>query len=317
MAETDASVSGFSEISGYKYDGFNEHVMSELEQILMKFTGLPKTQSLIRFYDSVQHHLFEDPTAHGFSIVPFAEQLVQQLYQVYLNHGYTGSVKDMLFSFTKSMEVATHTDVISSWNREKALTLAEWNYLFQEHDSDPEAHPDLYELFNQKAPVNLEPNFYFSYFVTDNSSLLSNDGYTLTSWNTHQGTLYAELRYDVATGEVDQKYIEVKDTNKSIVIGVKVVSGTAYTYVKTPTKELLMKAPFKNKGLDRVVLTYDASTITARNLLETKSTKNNITAFAPIVMRTYVPMENGDTCLHEISYYPKTISSSEQLFFLN
>lgn len=317
MAETDAKVSGFSEVSGYKYDGFNEHVMSELEQILIKFSGLPKTQALIRFYDDVQHHLFEDPTAHGFSVVPFANQLIQQLYQVYLNYGYTGSVADMLFSFTKSLEVATHTDVISSWNREKALQSCEWNYLFNEHNSDPKAHPELYTLFNQKAPVNLEPNFYFSYFVTDNDSLLSNDGYTLTNWNTNQGTLYVEFKYDVSTGAVDQKYIEIKDTNKSIEIGVKIVSGTAYTYVKTPSKELLLKSPFKNSGLDRLVLTYDYDSITARNMLETKSTQNTLNTFIPIVMKTYVPMEKSETCIHEISYYPKTIASSEQLFFLN
>ena len=46
-------VSNFSEISTYKYDRFNEMVLSQLEQIIINFTNLPRVQALIQFYDTV------------------------------------------------------------------------------------------------------------------------------------------------------------------------------------------------------------------------------------------------------------------------
>ena len=118
-------VSNFSEISTYKYDRFNEMVLSQLEQIIINFTNLPRVQALIQFYDTVDKHIFHEPKAHGFSINPYKSELINQLYQVYLNFGYTGDVKQMLFSFIKNIEIATHEDINYGWDKTKALPLSD------------------------------------------------------------------------------------------------------------------------------------------------------------------------------------------------
>ena len=45
MTKTEYSrVTSFSEISPYKYDRFNENILSQLVQIVVNFTNLPRVQ---------------------------------------------------------------------------------------------------------------------------------------------------------------------------------------------------------------------------------------------------------------------------------
>lgn len=312
-------VSNFSEISSYKYDKFNEMVLSQLEQIIINFTNLPRVQALIQFYDTVNNHIFHEPKAHGFSINPYKSELINQLYQVYLNFGYTGDPKQMLFSFIKNIEIATHEDINYGWDKTKALPLSGWNTLFKKHDDNPKAHQELYDLFNQYGVKFLEPYFYFNYCGLDNDVLFNQNDFTIDKWNQNRGTLYCE--FNLSKSNITDNVLtlfRLKALDKEIKFEVQVIDGKLYLAFNSGSNIYLLKSPIETKGLDRFIITYDENMCEFRNLIDHKVIKDfDFNHFNPFVMHGDLNISHNDTAIRELAYYPVVTRSNDQLFFLN
>ena len=312
-------VSNFSEISSHKYDKFNEMVLSQLEQIIINFTNLPRVQALIQFYDTVNNHIFHEPKAHGFSINPYKSELINQLYQVYLNFGYTGDAKQMLFSFIKNIEIATHEDINYGWDKTKALPLSGWNTLFKKHDDNPKAHQELYDLFNQYGVKFLEPYFYFNYCGLDNDVLFNQTDFTIDKWNQNRGTLYCEFNLNKSniTDNVLTLF-RLKALDKEIKFEVQVIDEKLYLAFNSGSNIYLLKSPIETKGLDRFIITYDENMCEFRNLIDHKVIEDfNFNHFNPFVMHGDLNISHNDTAIRELAYYPVVTRSNDQLFFLN
>ena len=312
-------VSNFSEISTYKYDRFNEMVLSQLEQIIINFTNLPRVQALIQFYDTVDKHIFHEPKAHGFSINPYKSELINQLYQVYLNFGYTGDVKQMLFSFIKNIEIATHEDINYGWDKTKALPLSGWNTLFKKHDENPKAHQELYDLFNQYGVKCLEPYFYFNYCGLDNDVLFNQTDFIVDKWNQNRGTLYCEFKLN-KNNLVNNALtlFRLKALDKEIKFEIQLIDEKLYLAFNSGSNLYLLKSPIETKGLDRFIITYDENMCEFRNLIDHKViTDFKFNNFNPFAMYGDLSISHSDTAIRELAYYPVVTKSNDQLFFLN
>ena len=320
MTKTEYSrVTSFSEISPYKYDGFNENILSQLVQIVVNFTNLPRVQALIQFYDTVNNHIFHEPKAHNFSITPYKSELLNQLYQVYLNFGYTGDIKQMLFSFIKNIEIASHEDINFGWNKTKALNLQGWNTLFQKHDSNPKAHQELYDLFNQYGVKTLEPYFYFNCCGLDNNNLFNQNDFTIDQWNQNRGTLYCEIsinKSDLSDNELT--LFTINSLKQNINFKIQIIDEKLYLVFNTGSNSYLLKSPINTYGIDRFILTYDEKGCEFRNIVDHVEIKDfKFIDFEPYAIHGDLNISKNKTAIRELAYYPVVTKSNDQLFFLN
>lgn len=311
---SDQKMSAFHTYSPFRYLGFTEHNLSELEQILINFIKLPKTQALLKYYDTLDTHLNHDPTAHGYTIKPYAAYIVQQLYQAYLNQGYTGTVEDMLNSVIKDVKLATHADAVAGWDKVKVLLLKEWKFLLERHNQDPQSHPEIYALFRRQGPVSADPAWCLTYYVDPDSSIWETEGYTLLNWNQPQGTLVLSFNYEKALASPEQLYLVLEDSAHrqlqiSIIDWMLLVSSGTKTYS-------LAHACGK-KGSDTLVLTYDQEDLILHTTQAVIELTNPMPDFIPIVMYLKVPLGIDKNSIVDVTYYSFKTSKSEHNFFLS
>lgn len=326
-----STVSGFHSYDAVKYHGFTSKNMSDLERIIATFTHLPKTQAVLAFYDQIRDHLGEKD-GHHLDISQLSDELVRQLFYTYRQMGYTGSREDMIHAMVKTIEVGSVDDVLAGMSTKKAVNVPGWLAKFKEHSTDPEAHASFFDSLLPNDALNVDPDFYISYFFGEQNFLLEEEGYTITDWNKKHGTLYMALAYNFTdvTSVVEQTFLTLKFLNRTIDFVVSyepsIHKANVFLYETNKiTKKILgaITLPFEDKGYDRLVLIHEQDKCFLRSMLVTTPTFDNpFGNDTPIALELAAPIQlnanaKDKITIREVAHYPIAASISEQLFFLN
>jgi hypothetical protein len=81
-----STISGFTEYTNVRYQGFTETLLSELEQIIRKFRDDSKTQNIIDFFTNLRKH-FDTVNDGTIDLEDFSDEIVTQLYLTYRDIG--------------------------------------------------------------------------------------------------------------------------------------------------------------------------------------------------------------------------------------
>ena len=331
----DSTVSQFHTITTTKFVRFTSKNMSDFERIISKFTGLPKTQAMLAFYDTLRKHIL-DRRAHDVSLDDIHDELITQLYYTYKSLGYPGDRTAMLFAIAKNIEIGTISQCLAGYNTELAVNVIGWQAMFQEHIMDPEAHDLFFESLLPNDALNYTPDFYLTYSVGAQEYLQDEIGYPLKHWNSTEGTFFVSLSYDVRT--VDSSHISeilrLTFPTFNIIFNLECKPDGAQTAVRcviwkvsteNDSKELLgaIKLSFWDDGYDRVLMVYKPNYFLVRNMTDRVTLDTNpITDGTPshLILNASIQgladAENIVT-IKELSHYNLAASMSEQLFFLN
>ena len=313
MSKT-GSMEQFHTFSTYTYRNFSERMISDLEQIICNFSQLPRYQALREFYTKLQDHLNNQPKAHNFDIHPFSQQLVQQMYQAYLNSGYTGTISDMLMGLIKNVNIATAKDSSAGFSSTKAETVDGFDTRLDKHNKLRKAHMNLYNEFVRQGVPGLEPYFYYSAEL-HNFPAGVNEECAIPGWNIKAGSLF--LCFDYLDTEEDVPLLEFKNAHASLSFVLRYISGVTRLVIHHGTVSKTITLPFPGGGYDKLVFSYNPEVILIRDLLTTIQYVNSLGDFLPTSIVLGTEMGTGRSSLREFSYYPVDMDKSEMLFYLN
>lgn len=318
MSQTEISgqMSGFHTYTTTNESEFSDRSRRDLEEIIVKFTKLPKVQALLTFYDQVKDHL-QDKTAHDLDMTSYQSELIRQLYRAYRDAGYTGDVGAMLKSIYKDIKVGTHADVQAGWSTTKALNAVEMRYILDQHSSDSSAHPELVATFKPDAIVYAEPIYHLSYLLNKNDSYLLDDGLTLDGWNDAEGTLYFSFMYQK---ETTNELFSLVGSDVTYTFTIAYTDTEATLHLTDGTNDnLILTLPYPTSGLDRIALTYDKDKLVFRDLVGSASFNRSSLVIHPVALKLLLPLSciGSAEGIREIVYYNQAIASDDLNFFLN
>ena len=333
----DSTVSNFHSITTVEYSGFTSQNMSDFERIIMAYTKMPKTQAMMTFYDRLRNHI-SDARAHNLNIDGISDSLITQLYYIYRNLGFTGTRADMIVAMIKTIEVGTIDQCLAGVNPKKAVTVPGWQAMFNEHETDVKAHAAFFDSLLPNDALNEDPDFYLSSFFGDQDYLIEDDGYTITSWNTNEGTLYLSISYDFREEPLNTTKGKVMSldflnfsldfsvifnsndaTNRTLILKLDKTDKTTHTskYIGKLT------LAFQDEGYDRILVIYDHGVCRLRSMTDTVELNYDpLDGQFPIALYLDVPLKarsdkNDIVTIKEVAHYPMAASITEQLFFLN
>ena len=299
--EENASITGFHTISTLNYKGFDERVLSDLEQIIVDFTGLPRVQALITFYVTVRDHLLSCDT-HGLKIANFKGVLIRQLYQAYRDAGFTGSIGEMLTNIVSGLKVASIADITAGYSERKVTPAPGWKYLADAHEDDLNAHLRFKEL----TPTNYNPALY------------ETGGYTIDQWNTSCGSLYLDFTYDFTNDKNGKVLFDIDFLQHHLLVSISYTTSSTMTItvtfgdvVKTIT---VTTGPI---GCDRLLIIYNQGDLLIRDETTSIHLTCNLADILPVALILHTTLGTTGTSIREFSYYPVALTSTEQLFLLN
>ena len=323
--ETNASITGWTSVDTIRFIGFSERVMSDLEIIIQNFYKLPKVQAMMQFGEDLRVHLYQSPNDHDLDISPWHDRLIKQLYRTYRLSGYTGSIKDMLFSIDKVIDIAKHVDITAGYTKTKAVDLGGWRWLFDKHSTERLSHYDRFDDLQPSEVLNLYPGFSFSHFIKENFDPYKTTGYPIDSWNDSAGTLLVDLHYDLSNvGTIIQQFniLSLEFATTSFLIRLIAKAGSfkcrGYVVDKTSGAETALfttTLPVDPIGYTPLLLVYADKKITIRDLLS-NITIGNPFSEAPYKLKLFQPLGETGTCIREVTYYREAATTAQQLFFL-
>lgn len=313
MVQHTGSMEQFHTYSTYTYRNFSERMISDLEQMICNFSKLPRYQALTKFYDELQAHL-NNPKAHNFDIGPYTQTLLQQMYQAYLNAGYTGNINDMLNSLIKNVSVATAKDSQASYSTTKAETVQGFHTRLGNHNRLRKAHNSLYQQFVRQGIPGLEPYWYYNYELNNFPGEVGEE-YPLKGWDQKAGTIFMQLNY--RDQEEPVQLFELNDSGIALRFSLEFINGVVKIVVRYGNVTKVITPPFPGGGTDKLVLSYTPELIVIRDLLTTIQAMNPVAHFNPTTITLQTAFGNSGTCLSELAYYPVSTNKSEMLFFLN
>lgn len=322
--------SGSTMQSFYKYDttrhiGFNEELLSNLERILLSFRNSPLVSGLCKFYDNLNEHL-ASTNPHQLDISEFDPDILGQMYDLYQSLGYTGTVEDMLKSLIKSIPaIADPKTIGSSAARHEAVNVEGWKKLLDIHNRSRSAHKILFDLYylNEKM-FYTDPSWEFCYMFKELYDSYIKDGYTLTSWNPQEGTLFFEFTTVNMTGKVYLFTIYLKSETISFFLepseqyNNRQCLHIAINDAEVVSPLMTSQTPY----IDRGVFIYDNQNkrITWRTEVES-GTIEDIVLSTAVYMKLNATLQetcsiNHSAVMRFLTYYPKKMDTHQTLIFL-
>lgn len=333
----DSTVSDFHSISAIEYVGFTSQNMSDFERIITAYTNMPKTQAMVTFYDRLRNHI-NDARAHNLNIDDISDSLITQLYYIYRSLGFTGTRADMIVAMIKTIEAGTIDQCLAGVNPNKAVTVPGWQAMFNKHESDAKAHASFFDSLLPNDVLNEDPDFYLSSFFGEQNYLIEDDGYTITSWDTNEGTLYLSISYDfreeplnTTTGKVMSLDFLNFSLDFSIIFNSNDVTNRTLILKldkndkATKTSKYIGKLTlaFQDEGYDRILVIYDHGACRLRSMTDTVDLNcDPLDEQFPIALYLNSPLKarsdkTSIVTIKEVAHYPIAASITEQLFFLN
>lgn len=297
-----SKVSGFSTVTTYRYEGFTEAMISELEQILQRLGDDPKTQNIIQFFTNLHKHLTSTAGEH-IDITPLSDTLITQLYNAYRKAGFKGTRNQMLLDIDKHLEVADDTTFRAGISKTAAMTAVQWKDIYTRHLTDPSAHRKVYQTLNPTRSFNAPAIIHYS------STFQHTDANcTIANWNERYGTLVLRYRLKnsdnrIAELAVGNNKITISETNNTLVFKV---ADKTYTFKTDSTLEK-----------DRLILSYNQQQLTLATIMGIQK----VTTFD--LNKPTLTIPNGivddltDGTVYQLDYYPLNADDEEIRFLLN
>lgn len=304
--EKNSVVTGFYKYDTRKFRDFTPEHLSMLERIVLKYRNKEPLSLLMKFYPQLEQHL-NDTNPHDFQVAPFAQELLDQLYTIYQQQGYTGSVTDMLEAILKNISIANVDTIFHTASRYEAINAPGWKKLMDAHKEKQYAHDDIFESFKIHGEMFFfEPVWMFTYLFSELYLPYKEDGYTLSSWNSQEGSLFFE--------GIFQDF-----SKKTVLFDIRGLESTFRVAIETEEQaciglfhndECIVRVPIQTQVrpfLERMVFSYDN---TARTFLwRTSLYKGEIPYTFPegISLMVHVPFQeycsDEAAVLRTIQYY--------------
>lgn len=302
-----SKVSGFSTVTTYRYEGFTEAMISELEQILQRLGDDPKTQNIIQFFTNLHKHLTSTAGEH-IDITPLSDTLITQLYNAYRKAGFKGTRNQMLLDIDKHLEVADDTTFRAGISKTAAMTAVQWKDIYTRHLTDPSAHRKVYQTLNPTRSFNAPVTTHYSSIFGSIGCVVGDDTIPIEKWNNRCGTLVLRYRLknsdnQIAELAVGDNKITISETNNTLVFKV---ADKTYTFKTDPTLEK-----------DRLILSYNQQQLTLATIMDIQK----VTTFD--LNKPTLTIPNGivddltDGTVYQLDYYPLNVDDEEIRFLLN
>lgn len=183
-----SKITGFDTLSTFRFEGFTERNMSELEQILHNLDKSDSVQNIKDFYTNLYNHVHSSG-GHNIDLSEHEITFLGKLYEVYRRYGNSGSMSDMLHRIEKNITIATNKDIAAGFNDTKAVTAGQFKTVFSKHVDNATAHRRIYDALVPKATFTGTPTV--ALIGIDRDTLLDN---AHDFWCTNYGTLVLKYR---------------------------------------------------------------------------------------------------------------------------
>lgn len=333
---TEAEVSGFNSIDAIRYVGFNDRFISTFEEILTNFSNMQRTQDIINFTSKLRQHI-NNNNAHDLQLDDVSSTLIDQLYEMYRQYGYTGTTGDMLDALLKQVDIGTLEEVILGVSQTKAITAPCWQVLADRHNANVRSHKHIFETLQPGDAFNVTPQLFLNYYLRQIDETFRGDTVTLSEWNPHEGTIYFKFGYNytdnikIVTAGVGidhiwsltypqytiQCDIAIDLSNKHAALLINYIDG-----IQNRTRNLAtISLAFANNIVENIVITYTPTKLTLRTTTTTITNDSGNQYFggnhSPSQLVFHQPFNDQGTALREFAIYPVAAKNSEQVFFLN
>lgn len=310
---SDSTVSGFHTIDTRRFEGFTPQNLDEFNRILLSIKKNDKFHFLETFRQQIESHI-ANPAGHLLSFSLLEDEIVDHLYVMYTDRGYTGSKLDMLENFHKNIEVGNNDDIKAGISFEKAMSTVFWKQWFDEHNDGLGSHMTIRRAF---YPVN----------TVNKVAALSVNDYNpvkeLTidkNWNSSEMTVTFD--YDCSkkvTGSLfdiyfdDDKLMEIVGSDT----GVKLIYDDISLALDFPV----------GIGVNQYLIYFTSDKLVFRDVLNRKVITNAesnsgntvrypFTGSATSIVFTSTAGDFG-SYIPRFSVFPGSIRDSEELFFVN
>lgn len=313
MSEDDALVSGWRGIYTVRYEGFNSRNIDEFKRILDALENSVKYLSVHELYNNTQAHI-SNPDAHQITLN--ANDVLNQIYDLYRDIGNTGTLDDLVSSIDKNIKVCNQDELSAGISTSKAVPATLWKPYWITHLNRLSSHMVIRETITPDNCVNMEPVFFFD------ADAVNQLQYSLEDiWNTEGTTIVFRCTRD--TGELfhitfgdhllsfvvsantvevlfdDQLLIDIDNTQLDI---------DTYVFAYSPVKIVLHNALHRNE-----IKTTD---FTDNDLFGSSGGKWSLPSSPEfLVFNDYIG--NSDNNLYEFIMYNFPIKQNEEVFFIN
>ncbi len=328
--EENAKISGFHTIATRKPINFNEINTSELERILNSFILSPEFITIKKFFENLDYHLTDTAPFH-INMQNYKNDLVEQLFQIYIQAGYSGEYKDMLNSIVKDIDVASNEIARIGVSTTQAMTAQQFKNFFKKHVESIGSHYHLFQPFRIKANWNLMPLIHFTSDYKEDYNPYIEDGYTVTEWNPTSGTIIIDFKYITdLPKEILVFHFEdpvIRDnilTTESGVITFRTVPYEQVMYIadkvhnKSANTTAIPMTFDTRYGSDRLIISYDLNQTFIRTLT------NNVISEFNLFHHNITSLEfkqelggEGQSSINEFAYYNVAADETEAVFLLN
>lgn len=309
------SIQGFHSVGIENSREFNEKTLSELERIINAFMASPKAISLAKFYSTLESHLeaIEDP--HELDISLFSQELINTLYQYYLDQGYTGSVFEMLKSIVKTkVEVATVRETLANNTSTKAVNLTDWEALFNKHEAET-LHNNLLDIFTRQRGFNIYPQLSLNYLY-DTHKLV----HKIPHWD-YCGTINFKFCYFNSTRrEIDRVLFMIGDESDALTVRYYSEAGSDEVVINLSRPKINLDKSFTLpctiEGINTSVISFSKDESFYRDYLVTGTIPsiNQGKLLSPILTLNE-PLSAAH--LQEITFYPIKMSIADVVPLIN
>lgn len=288
-----SSITGFSDFSNYDFRGWNNISIRNLEILISALKNDKNTESVSNFISNLEKHL-DTIKAHNLDITKYTDTLIENLYHLYREGGFSGSKQDMLLGFVKEVDIANSKDVDTGLSHSKIVTTYDWNRIFDKHQTNDLSHANLFKVYHPDNCFNSEVGFSLQ---TINKELWKN-GYCLDSFNSKQGTLLLNFKH---CKDTNHEIITFSNAKEKIIL----IDKNNHLYLNDIE---LISLPETTVSLP-VVISLNHNSAVVRNDFEEREILNpffEVTELSKI-----------SSHLHSLVYYVNSATHDEQTFLLN
>lgn len=159
--ELTGNISGFAEYSTSRIvsDAKPRPVLSPADinaeiTTLRRFLSVPELEKALKL---LTNHIGNLDNPHRNDLSQFTEQVIDVLYQYYVDNGGTGSRGYFASLLFKVLHVATVEDMEAGTDETALLCIAGVRQLLHQHEIDPEAHSELISQILPGKPISAKP----------------------------------------------------------------------------------------------------------------------------------------------------------------
>lgn len=313
-----SKITGFDTLSTFRFEGFTERNMSELEQILHNLDKSDSVQNIKDFYTNLYNHVHSSG-GHNIDLSEHEITFLGKLYEVYRRYGNSGSMSDMLHRIEKNITIATNKDIAAGFNDTKAVTAGQFKTVFSKHVDNATAHRRIYDALVPKATFTGTPTV--ALMGIDRDTLLDN---THDFWCTSYGTLVLKYRDPdrsithedlggsgiggIIVNETTYDILTIQG-NINITLSMTNRSGDAhklFLQINDDTQEI---PRYTTLAKDTLVMCYNG------NNLCIGTTKEMTNIVLPDILN--VSGINVSPFINRFIYYPQSATADEMRFLLN